>query len=88
MEIRKYRRQRRGTSNKIDLQRYCLKHLDTEGAEGREKESNLKYVYPSYFMMDEQNKHKDDKSCHEALQNRFKTRNTSFLDICRTSPHT
>lgn len=39
------RQERRGTSNKIDLQRYCLKYLDTEGAEGREKESNLKCTH-------------------------------------------
>lgn len=32
------------------------------GGEGSEKESNFKYVYPSYFMMDKQNKYEADKS--------------------------
>lgn len=65
-----------------------MKHLDTEGAEGREKESNLKYVYPSYFMLDKQTKHEDDKSCHKALQTSFKTRNSDFLHIYKTLPCT
>lgn len=38
--------------------------------------------------MDKQNKHEDDKSCHEALQTSFKTRNSNFLHIYKTVPHT
>lgn len=38
------------------------------------------------LMMDKQNKHEDDESCHEALQTIFKTRNSNFL--YKTVPHT
>lgn len=38
-------------------------------------------------MTDKQNKHEDDKSCHEALQTSFKPRNSKKY-IYKTLPHT